>query len=70
VRPTDGVIFGGEGDNGRIATVNPVTGAETLLSGTTQQNFVGYLDFPVVPEPAALGLVAVASVTLRPRRRR
>ena len=28
VRPTDGVIFGGEGDNGKIATVNPVTGAE------------------------------------------
>jgi len=71
VRPTDGVVFGGEGDNGKIATVNPVTGAETLLSGTTGQNFVGDLDFLVVPEPAALGIVAVGiAVTLpRPRRR-
>jgi hypothetical protein len=71
VRPTDGVIFGGDGDNGTIVTVNAVTGAETLLSGTTGQNFVGDLDFRVVPEPAMLGVVAIGTAVMlvRPRRR-
>jgi hypothetical protein len=44
IRPTDGVIFGGTGDSHQIFTVNPITGAETLI-GDTGRNFVGDIDF-------------------------
>ena len=69
IRPTDGVIFGGTGDQHQLFTVNPVTGAEMLV-GDTGRNFVGDLDFQVVPaqpvpEPGtgallAFGLLVVA----------
>lgn len=44
IRPTDGKIFGGTGDAHEIYTINPATGAETLV-GDTGQNFVGDIDF-------------------------
>src|SRR5205823_2607571 len=48
VRPEDSVIFGGTGDFAELFTINPVTGAETLI-GTTGRNFVGDLAFQPVP---------------------
>jgi hypothetical protein len=58
IRPTDGVIFGGSGDTGQIFTIDPVSGAETLV-GNTGLRFAGDLDFRAtpVPEPVTLGLV-------------
>ncbi len=54
VRPSDGVIFGGNGDQAGIFKVNATTGAGTLI-GLTGQNFVGDLAFrPVAAPPAAL----------------
>jgi uncharacterized protein (TIGR03118 family) len=48
VRPTDGVVFGGNGDAHQIYTINPTTGVVTLV-GDTGQNFVGDIAFsPVV----------------------
>lgn len=44
IRPTDGVIFGGTGSGSQIYTINPATGAQTLV-GSTGLNFVGDLDF-------------------------
>jgi hypothetical protein len=63
IRP-DGTIFAGEGDDGAIRTINPLTGALTSV-GNTGLNFVGDLDFAqAVPEPASamlcgLGLLCV-----------
>jgi outer membrane protein assembly factor BamB len=70
VRP-DGVIFGGNGDDGELFTINPLTGGETLV-GSTGLSFVGDLAF-AVPEPGTLmlfgsGLMAMA--VLRRRRSR
>ena len=68
VRP-DGVIFGGNGDDGELFTVNPLTGAETLV-GSTGLSFVGDLAF-AVPEPGSLLLFAstLAAMALLRRRR-
>ena len=44
IRPTDGMIFGGPGDEHDLFTINPLTGAETLV-GDTGLNFVGDLAF-------------------------
>ena len=68
VRP-DGVIFGGSGDDGELFTVNPLTGAETLV-GSTGLSFVGDLAF-AVPEPGSLLLFAstLAAMALLRRRR-
>ena len=57
VRP-DGIIFGGNGDGGELFTVDPVTGAETLV-GSTGLSFVGDLAF-AVPEPSSLSLLLTA----------
>lgn len=62
VRPTDGVIFGSTGDSAQIFTINPSTGAETLV-GSTGQNFVGGLAFAQVPEPGAFALLALGLIT-------
>ncbi|HZF13216.1 MAG TPA: hypothetical protein VFE33_30865 [Thermoanaerobaculia bacterium] len=44
VRPTDGVLFGGNGDEGEIFNLDPATGAATLL-GNTSPTFLGGLGF-------------------------
>ena len=71
IRSTDGVIFGGTGDQHQLFTINPVTGAETLV-GDTGLRFIGDLDFRPVPEPGTLALMAVGSgmLALLVRRRR
>ena len=56
VRPEDGVLFADNGDAAQLFTINPTTGAETLL-GSTGRNFVGDLAFTPVPEPASLALI-------------
>jgi hypothetical protein len=68
IRP-DGVIFAGTGDTGDLFTVNPLTGAETLV-GSTGLNFVGDLDFRVVPEPTTMVLLGSGLVATAIRRRR
>ncbi len=55
---SDGTIFGGTGDQGQLFTINPVTGAETLI-GSTGQNFVGDLAFAPVPEPGSFLLALI-----------
>ncbi len=57
IRPTDGVIFAGNGDAAQLFTINPATAAETLV-GTTGRTFVGDLAFQPIPEPATLTLLA------------
>jgi hypothetical protein len=44
VRPTDSVLFAGNGDVGQIFTLDPATGAATLL-GDTGLTFIGGLAF-------------------------
>jgi outer membrane protein assembly factor BamB len=44
VRPTDGLIWGGDGDGGNIFKIDPTTGAETLV-GNTSPYLVGDLAF-------------------------
>ena len=56
VRPTDGAIFAGNGDQGGIFRLDPATGAATFV-GLTGRNFVGDLAFrPAAGPPAALDL--------------
>jgi hypothetical protein len=55
VRP-DGTIFAGNGDAGKIYTINPINGQETTV-GNTGLNFVGDLDFRPVPEPSSVALL-------------
>ena len=73
MRPTDGVIFGDNGDGAQLFTINPLTGSETLI-GSTGRNFIGDLAFQadVVPEPATIGLVGIglASIARRLRNQR
>jgi len=67
VRPTDGVIFAGTGDQAQLFTVNPATGAQTALSGTTGLDFVGDMDFvqttTAIPVPPAAWM-ALATLPL------
>ena len=50
VRPTDGKIFVGNGDIAQLFTLDPATGAETLI-GSTGQNFIGDLAFQPTSSP-------------------
>jgi hypothetical protein len=68
IRPTDGVIFGGTGDEHQLFTVNPVTGAEALV-GDTGRTFVGDLDFQAVPAPGTGALLAIGLLVLARARR-
>jgi len=68
VRPTDGVIFGGTGDSGGVFTINPSTGAETLV-GNTGRNFVGDFAFQV-PEPGTLALLGLGLFVIASKARR
>jgi hypothetical protein len=62
VRPTDGVIFAGNGDQGQLFTLNATTGAQTLI-GSTGRNFVGDIDF-LTPEPGTFILLSLGALGL------
>lgn len=63
IRPTDGVIFSGNGDQHQLFTVNPITGVQTLV-GDTGLNFVGDLAFTPVPEPGTVVLLSTGCLLL------
>ena len=65
----DGTIFAGNGDAGKIYTINPLNGQETTV-GNTGLNFVGDLAFQPAPEPMSLALCAVGLLALALYRRR
>lgn len=56
---SDGTIFGGNGDRHELFTVNPTTGAETLV-GDTGRNFVGGMVFVTPDTGSTLGLLVIA----------
>jgi len=56
VRPTDGVIFGGTADQQGVYTINPATGAASLIGMTSQKDFVGDLAFRPEAAPPPLDL--------------
>jgi MYXO-CTERM domain-containing protein len=68
---SDGTIFAGNGDAGKIYTINPITGQETTV-GNTGLNFVGDLDFQPAPEPVTLTMcgLGLLGLGLSGRRRR
>lgn len=68
VRPEDGVIFAGNGDQSLLFTINPTTGAESLI-GSTGRTFVGDLAFAPIPEPASVALVCAGCLALLLRKR-
>ena len=51
VRPSDGVLFGGTGDEHEIFRISPTNGSQVLV-GDTGQNFVGGLAFRVQSSPS------------------
>jgi hypothetical protein len=63
VRPSDGVIFAGNGDQGQLFTLNATTGAQTLI-GSTGRNFVGDIDFLSTPEPGTFILFSLGAIGL------
>ena len=69
IRPTDGVLFVGNGDGSQIFTLNPNTGVATALTSTTGSSFVADLDF-VVPEPGTIILAGLGLAGLILYRRR
>jgi sugar lactone lactonase YvrE len=62
VRP-DGTIFGGNGDQAELFTINPTTGAETLI-GSTGTNLIGDLAFQTPDTGATFGLMIIGLVGL------
>jgi hypothetical protein len=65
----DGTIFAGNGEGGKIYTINPLNGQETTV-GNTGLNFVGDLDFQPVPEPMSLVICGLGLIGLVMHRRR
>jgi hypothetical protein len=69
IRPTDGVLFAGNGDGGAgtaaLFTVNPTTGAATEV-GPTGKTFVGDIAFQI-PEPSTMMLVCLGLLLLNSR---
>jgi hypothetical protein len=55
---SDGTIFGGNGDQAGLFTINPTTGAETLL-GNTGTTFIGDLAFSTPETGTTLNLMAI-----------
>jgi hypothetical protein len=55
VRPTDGVMFGGTGDQQGIWRINPTTGGATLI-GDTGRNLVGGMAFRSATAPVAAAI--------------
>ncbi|HTS60971.1 MAG TPA: hypothetical protein VMH28_03045 [Candidatus Acidoferrales bacterium] len=72
VRPEDGALFGGTGDESGVYVIDPTTGAATL-TGNTGLNFVGDYAFSDVPEPGEAVAVSLSLLLLgcwRARRHR
>jgi len=65
---SDGTIFGGNGDQHTLFTVNPTTGAETVV-GDTGTNFVGGLVFVTPESGSSLGFLAIALIVVAGARR-
>lgn len=73
---SDGTIFGGNGDQADLFTINPTTGAETLI-GDTGTSFIGDLAFSTPETGTTLNLMAIGLAglvgcarTLRPSRQK
>jgi hypothetical protein len=62
------VLFAGNGDGAQLFTLNPGTGAQTLV-GSTGRTFVGDIAF-LVPEPGSFGLAVVGAFGLALYRKR
>jgi hypothetical protein len=72
---SDGTIFGGNGALHQLFTIDPITGAETLI-GDTGTTFIGGLAFSTPETGATLNLMAIGLAglvgfahRLRPSRR-
>jgi hypothetical protein len=83
-RPSDGVLFAGNGDESQLFTLDPATGAASPLSGSTGTDFVGDIDFhsaaTAIPLPAGVwtgslmllclaGAITIQRRSARPRPR-
>jgi hypothetical protein len=66
---SDGTIFAGNGDGGKIYTINPINGVETVV-GNTGLNFVGDLDFQPAPEPISMWMCGLGLLGFSVYRRR
>lgn len=73
---SDGTIFGGNGDEAQLFTIDPITGTETFI-GDTGTNFIGDLAFSTPEAGTTLNLMAIGLAglvgcarTSRPSRRK
>jgi hypothetical protein len=60
---SDGTIFGGTGDGAGLFTINPTTGAETLI-GSTGTTFIGDLAFRTPDPGTTFGLMMISLAAL------